>query len=87
MLAESQSTRLRRRDELPTAITPVLSVLSMSLWCSTKIGRHQYMSECPSVQNKIHQVVRFVKAQYLRHACKNRNREQKLLPTEAGITT
>ena len=41
------------------------------------------MSECLFAQNKIYQVVHFVKAQYHQHT---RNREQKLHPTEAEST-
>ena len=55
--------------------------------CSSTIRRLQYMSECLPAQNKIHQVVRIVKAQYHQHTCKSHNREQKLHPTEAVSTT
>ena len=87
MFAKLQSTRLRR-DEVLTAITSVLSVFNMSLLLFIKDKTSfKNMCECLSAQNKIHQVVHFVKAQYHQHACGSRNREQKLHPTEAGSIT
>ena len=85
MFVELQSTQLRR-DEVLTAITSVLSVFNMSLLLFIQDKTFQYMSECLSAQNKIHQVVHFVKAQYHQHTCESRNREQKLDPTEAEST-
>ena len=71
-----------------TAITSVLSVFNMSLLLFIKDKTSfKNMCECLSAQNKIRQVVHFVKAQYHQHTCETRNRELKLHLTEAENIT
>ena len=51
------------------------------------IKRHQYMSEWLARQNKINQVMHFVRALCYQHACcEIHMHEQKLYPTEAWGT-